>query len=90
MADAVPDLSQCKKAIKLLKEFARLAKKYGIKLSPQKLKELKDLKDAGTITSGDLPPKLRSIFPGELAGMSLRTIRDKCGKQKERGGHDRA
>ena len=85
MASVAPDPAKCKKAIKLLKEFERLAKKYGVKLSPKRLKELKDLRDAGKIKSSDLPPKLRSIFPGEFAGMILDTIRDKCGKKRKGG-----
>jgi hypothetical protein len=46
---------------------------------------LKDLRDAGKIKSSDLPAKLRSIFLGEFAGMTLDTIRDKCGKKRKGG-----
>jgi hypothetical protein len=85
MVAAAPDPARCKKAIKLLKEFERLAKKYGVKLSPKRLKELRDLRDTGKIKSSQLPPKLRSAFPAEFAGMTLNTIRDKCGKKRKRG-----
>jgi hypothetical protein len=83
MAPVASDLVKCNKAIKLLEQFERLVKKYGIKLSPKRLKELKDLRDAGKIKSSDLPAKLRSIFPGEFAGMTLHTIRDKCAKKRK-------
>jgi hypothetical protein len=85
MVTAAPDPARCNTAIKLLEQFERLAKKHGINLSPKRLKDLKDLKDAGKIKSSDLPATLRSMFPGEFAGMTLDTIRDKCGKKKKRG-----
>ena len=85
MAPATSDPVKCNKAIKLLEQFERLAKKYGIKLSPKRLKELKNLRDAGKIKSSDLPAKLRSIFPDEFAGMTLDIIRDKCGKKRKGG-----
>jgi hypothetical protein len=79
---AAPDPARCRTAIKLLEQFERLAKKYGVRLSPKRLKDLKKLRDAGTITSRNLPPKLRSLFPGEFAGMTLDAIRDTCGKKR--------
>ena len=82
MVAAAPDPARCNKAIKLLEQFERLAKKHGVRLSPKRLQSLKDLRDAGTIKSSDLPPKLRSMFPGEFVGMTLNTIRVKCGKRK--------
>ena len=81
MASAAPDPARCNTAIKLLRQFERLAKKYGVKLSPKRLAELNTLRDAGKIKSGDLPAKLRSLFPGEFAGMTLATILRKCGKK---------
>jgi hypothetical protein len=80
-----PDPARCKKAIKLLSEFKRLAKKYGVKLSPKRIADLEHLRDAGRIKSSDFPGKLASEFPGEFRGMTLATIRKKCRKQRERG-----
>lgn len=77
-----PDPAKCHKAIKLLQEYERLMKKYRKALSPKRLKELNALRDAETITSNDLPAKLRSGFPSEFAGMSLGDIREKCGMEK--------
>jgi len=82
MAAAAPDPARCKKAIKLLEQFERLAKKLGGKLTPKRLQELKDLRDAGKIKSSDLPAKLRAVFPGEFAGLTLKSIRARCGKKK--------
>ena len=75
-----PDPARCKRAIKLLEQFERLARKYGVKLSDKRLKQLKDLRDGEKIKSGDLPAKLRALFPGEFVGLTLKTIREKCGK----------
>ena len=82
MADAPPDPGHCKKAIKLLEQFERLARKYAIALSPQRKERLKKRRHAGIIKSSDLPAKLRSLFPGEFAGMTLTAIRNKCKKRK--------
>ena len=65
---AAPDPARCNTAIKLLEQFERLAKKLGITIPPRKLAELRDRKNNQTIRSSDLPPKLRSMFPGEFAG----------------------
>ncbi len=85
MAAAAPDPARCHKAIKLLTQFERLAKKYGVKLSPKRLTELQRLRDNGKIKSSDLPAKLQSEFPDEFAGMTLAAIRKKCQKKRARG-----
>jgi hypothetical protein len=77
-----PDRAKCHKAIKLLQEYERLMKKYGQPLPPKRLKKLNARRDAGKITSNDLPAKLRSEFPAEFAGMTLNEIRKKYGMEK--------
>jgi hypothetical protein len=69
---------KCKKAIKLLEQFERLARKYGIRISLKRLQALKNKRDRGTIKSTDLPAKLRGEFPSEFAGKTLDTIRKEC------------
>jgi hypothetical protein len=81
MSGPTPDPRRCKKAIKILEQFQRLAHKLGIKISPERLKRLQALRDSGKIKSADLPAKLRLAFPGEFAGMTLETIRTRCGKK---------
>lgn len=85
MPSSAPDPARCNTAIKLLEQFERLAKKLGIATPPKKLEHLRNLKGRGTITSNDLPPKLRGMFPGEFAGKSLKTIREECQKKRKRG-----
>jgi hypothetical protein len=82
MAAAVPEPARCNTAIKLLEQFERLARKFGIAIPPKKLMDLRNRRSKETIRSSDLPAKLRSQFPGEFAGKSLKTIRDLCKKRK--------
>ncbi|HLO84621.1 MAG TPA: hypothetical protein VK203_06350 [Nostocaceae cyanobacterium] len=63
------------KAIKILTQYERLANKYGLKLSDEKIKELNDLRDRGLIKISNLPAKLRAEFPGEFRDMNLNDIR---------------
>jgi hypothetical protein len=70
--------TQCKRAIKILEQYERLAKKLAIRLSPARIAQLNALRDAGQIKSTDLPAKLRLNFPGEFAGMTLDAIRRAC------------
>jgi hypothetical protein len=79
---ATPDRANCHKAIKLLREYERLMKKYGKPLPRNRVQILDGLRDAGTITSNDLPAKLRGEFPGEFAGMTLDAIRKECEMKK--------
>jgi hypothetical protein len=74
---------KCKKAIKILEQFDRLARKFKAKLSPGRMAKLKALRDAGTIQAGDLPARLTRDFPEEFAGMTLAEIRARCGKKQE-------
>lgn len=75
-----PPKDICNKAIKVLEQYERLAEKLGKKIPPKRLKELNEKRDAGTITSNDLPGFLE--FPGgELEGMTLAAIRKLCGKK---------
>jgi hypothetical protein len=79
MADAAPDPERCKKAIKILEQFERLARKFGVKIPIKRLDRLKQLRDAGTIQISDLPGTLAREFPAEFAGQTLAQIRAKCG-----------
>jgi hypothetical protein len=71
--------AHCKKAIKILVQYERLAQKLGIHLSAARIATLNRLRDAGLIRSTDLPAKLRIDFPGEFVGMTLGEIRRACG-----------
>ena len=71
--------SNCKRAIKILEQYERLANKFGITIPPARLNDLNHLRDNGTIKSTDLPAKLRHEFPGEFVGMPLDAIREQCG-----------
>jgi hypothetical protein len=72
------DRSACRAAIKLLEQYERLAAKYGVRLPANRLADLDQKRDAGTITSGDLPASLRAEFPGQFAGKTLDDIRMAC------------
>jgi hypothetical protein len=74
MASGQADPKACKKAIKLLKEFERLANQRGSKLPQKRLDQLRRLRDAGTIRSTGLPATLAREFPG----MTLDEIRATC------------
>ena len=73
-----PSKDACQKAIKLLEQYERLAQKYGSNLTPKRIDELNRKRDAGTITSNDLPGAMQREFPGEFAGMTLNEIREAC------------
>ena len=72
--------AHCRKAIKILEQFERLAQNMGIRMSPVRRARLRRLRDAGEIKSTDLPGLLRRNFPGEFAGMTLSAIRRACGE----------
>jgi hypothetical protein len=80
MSNQAPNSAKCNKAIKILEQFERLAKKLGIKISHVRLQHLNDLRNNGTITSSDLPAKLAAEMPGEFANMPLAEIQERCGK----------
>lgn len=77
-----PSKSECDTAIKILEQYDRLAQKFGLKLSANKLKELNNKRATGTITIYDLPARLREKFPSIFTGMTLSEIRSICGKAK--------
>jgi hypothetical protein len=66
----------CETAKKLLKQAPRLARDRG--LSPQKVDELARKVADGTISWIDLPPTIRSKFPGEYQGYSLKELEKIC------------
>ena len=74
---------KCKRAIKILEQFDRLARKLKAQLSAGRQAKLKALRDAGTIKADDLPARLRRDFPEEFAGMTLAEIRAHCAKKEE-------
>jgi len=69
-----PSKAAINTAKKILKEYERLAKDLGIELSPKRIAELNRLRDAGRISTSDLPGGLLRRFPGELAGLALEQI----------------
>jgi hypothetical protein len=81
MATKPGDPDHVKKAVKIPEQFERLARKYAVKIPEKRLEQLRQLRDSGTIQSGDLPATLAREFPGELAGMSLDELRRLGGKK---------
>lgn len=81
-SNSTVDANACRKAIKLLTQYERLAESQHVKLSPSRIAELNRLREEGKIKSSDLPGSLQSEFPGQFAGMALEKIRKICGKQK--------
>jgi hypothetical protein len=69
----MPTKSQ--KAIKILTQYERLANKYNLNLSAEKIQALNRLRDNGLIKFSDLPAKLRSEFPREFDDMTLNEIK---------------
>jgi hypothetical protein len=69
---------KCDTAIKILTQYERLANKFGKKIPRDKINQLNKLRDAGTITSNNLPGTLLGEFPGEFTGMTLNAIRQMC------------
>ena len=65
----------------MLTDYERLAEKLGKRLSGDRLRRLDALRDAGQITSNDLPGSMQREFPPQLAGETLAQIRAKCGKK---------
>lgn len=76
--DAGPDCRHARTAKKFLRDGRGLAKRRGVKLSPDKLRALEAKLAAKTISSDDLPATLKNEFPGEFAGMTLRAIEKLC------------
>ncbi len=73
--------TKCRTATKVLTQYRRLADDRGIRLSPDRLRKLNELRDSGAITSHDVPAGIlrgRPPFPGEFSGWSLAEIRETC------------
>lgn len=66
---------ECQKAIKILTQYERLAKKYNIRLPDKRIQELNELRDKGLIKIDHLPAKLKSEFPGIFKDKTLAEIR---------------
>jgi hypothetical protein len=75
-----PSVSDCNQAIKLLTQYERLAQKLGVNLTPKRIQELNQKRDAGTIKSSDLPGTIQRQFPGIFAGKTLSEIRQICNR----------
>ncbi|BAZ31783.1 hypothetical protein NIES4074_42560 [Cylindrospermum sp. NIES-4074] len=75
-----PSKKDCNTAKKLLRDYERLAEKIGSKLTPKRIGELNEKRDAGIITSYDLPGGIQKEFPGKLKGKTLKEIEQLCGK----------
>jgi len=74
-----PSKKACSTAIKLLTDYARVYEKVKKRPMPRKVEEQLDAKrEAGTITSNDLPGSIQRNFPGELEGYTLDEIRALC------------
>jgi hypothetical protein len=59
------------KAIKILKQYKRLTKKYQVDVGIQRQEELDDMIGAGSIKSTNLPAKLSREFPTEYKELTL-------------------
>jgi hypothetical protein len=71
---------ECQTAKKILEQYQRLAEKRGVRLSPRRLEELNQLREAGAITINDLPSTLHREFPkGTFNSMTLAEILELCG-----------
>jgi hypothetical protein len=71
---------ECQTAKKILEQYQRLAEKRGVRLSPRRLEELNQLREAGAITINHLPSTLRREFPlGTFNSMTLAEIEELCG-----------
>ena len=73
-----PPKDECNKAKKLLKFYKRLAQKYNIKLSKNKISQLDALISSGQIRHIDLPSKIQQEFPDSLKGRILIEIENIC------------
>lgn len=69
------DRAAINRAVKILTQYERLVQKFGIRLSAKRIEELNRLRDAGRISTSDLPAHLLRFFPTELSGLSLEDIR---------------
>ena len=78
--ESKPSAADCNKAMKLLMQVIRLSEKFGKKLPPKRVEELRRKINDGTIRSEDLPATLQQEFPASLRGKSLNEIRRICGK----------
>jgi RHS repeat-associated protein len=78
--DRDPTRLECNLAEKLLNQYRRLAQKFGIQLSPERLAQLDALRDSGNIRQSDLPGRLRREFPGVFGDHTLGEIREMCRK----------
>jgi Fe2+ or Zn2+ uptake regulation protein len=68
----------CNQALKLLTQYERLAAKYKVKLTENRVAVLDELRSQGQITSLDLPATLQRVFPGQFRGLTLNEVRQIC------------
>jgi RHS repeat-associated protein len=79
-----PDKEKCKRAIKILTAYKRLANDHGKSIPPNRMSFLNDLRDSEQIRVTDIPSGLTQDFPEEFRGMTLEQIRKKCGMEKKK------
>jgi hypothetical protein len=78
-----PPPADCHKAIKLLERYERLMSERGSQLPADRLAALDAARDAGTITSAQLPGTLQREWPGGVFdGKTLDQIRRMCGMSR--------
>jgi hypothetical protein len=70
--------TECRKAIKLLTQYRRLASKKGRRIEEERFRRLDEKRQDGTITSFDLPATLQREFPNRFQGWTLEVILDLC------------
>ncbi len=71
---------ECQTARKILEQYQRLAEKRGVRLSPRRLEELNQLREAREITINHLSSTLHREFPlGTFNSMTLAEIEELCG-----------
>ncbi len=79
-----PTADECETAHKLLTDYERLAQRRGVRLAPNRLRELDRRRDEETISSNHLPMTLQSVFPGLLRGLTLTEITELCAEARQR------
>ena len=73
-----PSRQDSQKAIKILTQYERLAKKFGKQIGTRRISELNRLRDSGTISINRLPGILRCEFLlGTFDYMKLNEIRER-------------
>ncbi len=80
LSTQAPTKKECVTALKVLRDFRRLVKKFSPGTSEKRLKELKRLLDAGTLRPDDLPGGVKNRAPiaRRFFGKTIREIEEEC------------